>query len=199
MDFPIKNKYPKEVYSELQDKQDKYAEELYEFMRAYIDKDLKNSVKNMKQKSKLILLLTQVYLKCEWEKVKYETKYGNTKRFNSHKIYKKMRSKVKDKINELKGVREKSDSEIIEKRIQLIRKSLNLISKAIFNLIIAKIKSIKEIYKIILASIIVLIVTILLIRYIHIIVGLIFVIIILLLTNFKLYKKNKKVENIKST
>lgn len=180
-----------DIYKELKENEDLYAEEFYQCISEYIDIDMKKSVRNLKQKSELILLLTQVYLKCEWEKVKYETKYGNTKRFNSHKIYKKMRNKVKDKINKLKGVNEKSDLEIIKRGIKLIRKSVKQIIIAILNFIITKIKSIKEIYKIIVLSILIIVVAILLIRYIHIIIGLIFIISISLLTNFKLYKKVK--------
>ncbi|OBR96730.1 hypothetical protein CLRAG_02380 [Clostridium ragsdalei P11] len=70
-------------------------------LASYINNDIKKCVKKVKYSSQLIMLLTQVYLKTEWERVKVESKKGDASKFNFDEKYNEIKQTVKDKISEL--------------------------------------------------------------------------------------------------
>ncbi|MCS4518153.1 hypothetical protein JTT02_03270 [Clostridium botulinum] len=66
-----------------------------------IDEDLNKCVDKMKYSPKLIILLTQIYLKTEWERVKIEAEKGNKATFKFDKVYNEIIEQVQDEIDEL--------------------------------------------------------------------------------------------------
>lgn len=67
----------------------------------HIDKKSKECTNQMKYSSELITLLTQIYLKTEWERVKFETKEGNESNFKFDKMFDEIKTDIQDEINKL--------------------------------------------------------------------------------------------------
>lgn len=94
----------KKYFLNLVSNKDKYYEKMFDEIVKYVDNDLKKSIRRIKYIPKLIMLLTQVYLKAEWERVKLEAEKGIADKINFDNKYYAIRKIFE---NEIIGLEEK--------------------------------------------------------------------------------------------
>lgn len=80
---------------------DETAEKFIPEVINFIDEDLKKCTNKIQYSPKLIILLTQIYLKTEWERVKIEAEKGNKATFKFDKVYNEITERVQNEIDEL--------------------------------------------------------------------------------------------------
>lgn len=91
----------KKFYNKYIENNKKYQEKIPDKLLEYIDSDMRGCMNKIESLSELITLLLQIYLKTEWERVKIESKAGNSNKFNFNKRYEKIRKNVQGEIDSL--------------------------------------------------------------------------------------------------
>lgn len=67
----------------------------------FIEGDGKSIINNYYDRGKVLVVLVQIYLKCEWDRIKYEVKSGKEDGFDYLERYKKLRESKKAELAEL--------------------------------------------------------------------------------------------------
>ncbi|MCR3758168.1 hypothetical protein KYB31_04040 [Clostridium felsineum] len=93
----------KKFYMDLMSNEDEYYEKISKEIIKYVNLDIKSNCEKIKKLSKLIILLSQVYLKTEWERVKIEAEGKKIRKKGYNKKYNGIRNSVKFKIEKIKN------------------------------------------------------------------------------------------------
>ena len=75
-----------------------FTEDNIEKFKVYAISDLNETMKKLATLEHVLLILTQIYLKCEWDRIKYEIKEGNLDKFKYNARYTLLRKEKEDDL-----------------------------------------------------------------------------------------------------